>query len=77
MIVTVLTLMIVTILTLMIGTDMPDIDMLDTRGVAEIMNVKPDTVRWYHKKGLMPKADYRFGNALVWKRSTIDEWMSQ
>ena len=50
--------------------------LLDSKDVARILNIKPETVRWYHKKGLMPKADFKFGNSLVWKESTISEWRS-
>jgi DNA-binding transcriptional MerR regulator len=51
--------------------------LLDSKDVARILNIKPETVRWYHKNGLMPKADFKFGNSLVWKESTISEWRSE
>lgn len=49
-------------------------ELLDTDGVAQLLNIKPTTVRWYHKRGFMPPADRKFGRALVWERTTIEEW---
>jgi predicted DNA-binding transcriptional regulator AlpA len=53
-------------------------ELLDTTAVAELLGLKPDTVRWYHKKKargtMLPPADQFFGRSPVWKRSTIEEW---
>jgi len=49
-------------------------DLLDVQAVAEKLGLKQDTVRWYHKRGIMPAADGRFGRSPVWWAKTIDEW---
>ena len=49
-------------------------NLLDTSAVAELLNLKPSTVRWYHKRGLIPAADKKFGRSLVWELSTIEDW---
>ena len=49
-------------------------DLLDTEAVALLVNVKANTIRWYHKQGLMPPADRKFGRSLVWERNTIEQW---
>lgn len=50
--------------------------LLDVDAVAEVLQVKPATVRAYHKRKQMPKADLYFGRSPVWQRQTIDAWMS-
>lgn len=52
-------------------------NLLDVQAVANRLVVKPETVRWYHKKGQMPKADMYFGRTPVWKSETIETWVSQ
>ncbi len=52
-------------------------NLLDVQAIANRLVVKPETVRWYHKKGQMPKADMYFGRTPVWKSETIDEWVSR
>lgn len=47
---------------------------LDVQGVARKVHIKPETVRWYHKRGQMPKADRYFGRSPVWEKSTIEAW---
>lgn len=49
-------------------------DLLDSAGVAEVLNIKAETVRWYHKRGILPPADAKFGRSPVWKRATIVAW---
>lgn len=49
-------------------------DLLDSAGVAEVLNIKTETVRWYHKRGVLPPADGRFGRSPVWKKATIVDW---
>lgn len=48
--------------------------LLDVEGVAALLVVKPSTVRSYHKKGQMPRADRYFGRSPVWNKKTIDDW---
>lgn len=48
--------------------------LLDVQGVASLLEVKPSTVRAYHKRGQMPRADRYFGRSPVWERKTIDDW---
>lgn len=48
--------------------------LMDSKQVAEYINVKPSTVRWYHKMGMMPPCDKRVGGSLAWYRSTIESW---
>ena len=54
-------------------------DLLDTTAVADMLGVKPETVRWYHKKKskgtTLPPADQYFGRSPVWKKSTIEQWV--
>lgn len=50
---------------------------LDTAQVGELLGLKAETVRWYHKRGILPPADHRFGRTPVWMRSTIDAWITQ
>lgn len=52
-------------------TDHP---LLDVDSVARLIEVKPSTVRDYHKKGKMPKADLYFGRSPVWTKDTIEAW---
>jgi predicted DNA-binding transcriptional regulator AlpA len=49
-------------------------ELLDTNAVADLLAIKPDTVRWYHKMKILPPADQYFGRSLAWKRSTIESW---
>ena len=49
-------------------------NLLDTFAVATLLNIKPSTVRWYHKRGVIPPADKKFGRSLVWELSTIEDW---
>ena len=49
--------------------------LLDVTAVAERLQVKPSTVRSYHKRGQMPKADKYFGRTPVWTESTIASWV--
>ena len=49
-------------------------DLLDTQGVADVLAIAPDTVRWHRKKGNLPKEDLVLGGSPLWKRSTIEEW---
>lgn len=49
-------------------------DLLDSKGVAHIIGVKQETILWYHKRGIMPAADGRFGRTPVWRKQTIDDW---
>jgi len=48
--------------------------LLDTLGVAQLLNIKQETVRWYHKRGILPAADGRFARSPVWKKETILNW---
>lgn len=61
-------------------------ELLDTEAVAELLGVKPETVRWYNKdksnwsrgRGTtLPPADQYFGRSPVWKRETIVRWISE
>lgn len=49
--------------------------LLDVTAVAERLQVKPSTIRSYHKRGQMPKADKYFGRSPVWTETTIDSWV--
>lgn len=49
-------------------------NLLDVNGVAALLDIKPETVRAYHKRGQMPRADRYFGRSPVWDRSSIDTW---
>jgi len=49
--------------------------LLDVDAVARRLQVKPATVRSYHKRGQMPRADKYFGRSPVWSSQTIDTWM--
>lgn len=51
-------------------------EFLDTSQVGALLGIKTETVRWYHKRGILPAADHRFGRTPVWKRSTIEAWSS-
>lgn len=48
--------------------------LLDVNAVAALIEVKPSTIRSYHKRGQMPKADRYFGRSPVWKTETIEGW---
>ena len=48
--------------------------LLDVNAVAALQEVKPSTVRAYHKRGQMPRADHYFGRSPVWNRKTIENW---
>lgn len=50
------------------------IELLDTHGVGDLLGIKPETVRWYHKRGVLPPCDQRFGRTPVWHKSTIEDW---
>ena len=55
-------------------------DMLDTRAVAALAGVAPNTIKGYHQiaRGghlCMPVADLYVGRTPIWSRSTIDEWL--
>lgn len=52
-------------------------DLMDTAEVAEFLKIKPDTVRWYHKRKVMPEADSYFGRTPVWQKQTIVDWQSK
>lgn len=49
--------------------------LLDVDAVAERLQVKASTVRTYHKRGTMPKADKYFGRSPVWRDDTIQSWI--
>lgn len=49
--------------------------LLDVDAVARRLEVKPSTVRSYHKRGQMPKADKYFGRSPVWSEKTIESWV--
>lgn len=51
--------------------------LLDVDAVAERLKIKPSTVRTYHKRGHMPKADQYFGRTPVWKNHTIQDWIDR
>lgn len=51
--------------------------LLDVTAVAKKIQVKPSTVRSYHKRGQMPKADKYFGRTPVWMADTIDTWIAK
>jgi len=51
--------------------------LLDVNAVAALIEVKPSTIRSYHKRGQMPKADRYFGRTPVWNTKTIDTWVLQ
>lgn len=58
------------------GTPVPtDYPLLDVDAVAEVAEVKPSTIRYYHKMKQMPSADVYFGRSPVWKKETIDAWI--
>ena len=55
-------------------------DMLDTRAVAALAGVAPNTIKGYHQMArgghlCMPVADLYIGRTPVWSRSTIEEWL--
>lgn len=49
--------------------------LMDVDAVAQKIQVKPSTIRSYHKRGQMPKADKYFGRTPVWTTDTIATWM--
>lgn len=49
-------------------------NLLDTNGVAEMLGIKPETVRWYSKKKILPAPDRYFGRSPVWNAETVREW---
>ena len=49
--------------------------LLDVEAVAARLQVKPSTVRSYHKRGQMPRADKYFGRSPVWTTDTIETWV--
>jgi predicted DNA-binding transcriptional regulator AlpA len=49
--------------------------LLDVDAVAQRLQVKPSTVRSYHKRGQMPRADRYFGRSPVWNVETIETWV--
>ena len=49
--------------------------LLDVDAVAQRLQVKPSTVRSYHKRGQMPRADKYFGRSPVWASQTIENWV--
>lgn len=51
--------------------------LLDVDAVAQRLQIKPSTVRSYHKKGTMPKADKYFGRSPVWTTDTIQTWIDR
>lgn len=51
--------------------------LLDVEAVAHKIQVKPSTIRSYHKRGQMPKADKYFGRSPVWKDDTIRQWIER
>jgi len=53
-------------------------DWWTTNDVATYLGVRPNTVRNYVAKGLMPKPDRRMGErANVWKPATIRKWQAK
>jgi predicted DNA-binding transcriptional regulator AlpA len=53
-------------------------DLLDRRGVAEHIGVKPTTISTYLYEGQMPEPALRLGRTRrpVWTRQQIDEWVA-
>jgi predicted DNA-binding transcriptional regulator AlpA len=49
-------------------------DLLDTKSVAELLGLQTETIRWYKKRGILPKPDAYFGRSPAWQRSTIEAW---
>jgi predicted DNA-binding transcriptional regulator AlpA len=52
-----------------------DEELLDVAQIADIVGVKPATIRQYAHRGDMPKPDRRFGRSPAWRRSTIARWL--
>lgn len=55
---------------------MSDDDLLDLEAAASVAGVKPATLSSYLSRGTMPEPDLRFGRAPVWRRSTINRWLT-
>lgn len=51
--------------------------MLDTNGVADLLGVKPATVRNWRSRELMPDADEVVGRSPRWHRRTVEDWARQ
>lgn len=49
-------------------------DLLDTKQISDMLGIKQETVRWYHKRGILPPCDHRFGRTPVWSKTTIEDW---
>lgn len=52
-------------------------DLLDSSAVAELIGVKPATIRTYRHRGDMPPPDRTIGRTPVWLRDTIDRWLAE
>lgn len=52
-------------------------DILDMRGVAEVLGVSPGTVRGYRARGYLPDEDGVAGGSPWWHRATIEAWVKR
>ena len=50
-------------------------EILDVRAVAELLGVKPASVRQHNFRGTIPAPDYRVSGRPAWKIETITAWM--
>ena len=52
-------------------------DMLSTREVAELVGVKPASIRRYRVRGTFPEPDGYVGVTPWWYRSTVEAWLAK
>lgn len=52
-------------------------ELLDTAGVADLLGVKPATVRTYLMRGSIPEPDYRLSGRPIWLGATMRRWVSE
>lgn len=51
--------------------------LLGVAEIAELLNVKRQTVSAWRYRGILPPADYTFAAADLWQRDTIERWARQ
>lgn len=54
-----------------------DVDLVDVAQVAELLQVKAQTVHQWRSKGRIVEPDWTFGGVPVWLRDTIVDWAKE
>jgi excisionase family DNA binding protein len=52
-------------------------ELLTYSEIAELTGLKYDTIYRYRKQNTLPAPDLTIGRTPVWKRQTINEWISK